>query len=149
MRSCANCSVEVFKLILADTGALYALADRADRNHDAAATYARGLREPLAVHSLILAEAWYLLESRLGTAPARRLCASVASGALVLLQVDPPDIQAALDIENQYADLELGLTDSVSLALCERERLATVFTFDRRDFGAYRPTFTDALTLSP
>ncbi len=147
MRSSGGCWAD--SVILADTGALYALADRADRNHAEAARWVRSQTEALAVHALILAEAWYLLSSRLGNGPARVLAERVAAGALALLPVDPADFGAALVIERQYEALDLGLTDAVSLALCEREKLPAVFTFDRRDFGAYKPSYAASLTLLP
>ena len=56
---------------------------------------------------------------------------------------------AALALEERYRDLTIGLTDAVSLALCERERITTVFTFDRKDFGSFRPSHVPALKLLP
>ena len=136
-------------MILVDTGAFYALASRNDKNHAAAASCARTLTEPLATHPLILAEAWYLLESRLGRAAPRKLTEKVAAGAIALLDIQPDDIGVALTIEARYGDLAIGLTDAVSFALCERERITSVFTFDRRDFSAFRPSFAQALRLLP
>ena len=136
-------------MILVDTGAFYALADRRDRNHARSVACLRALDQPLATHPLVLAEAWYLLEARLGRGPARRLCEQVAAGKVELLPVEPDDVAAALALEARYADLALGLTDAVSLALCEREKIDTVFTFDRRDFGAVRTRHAPALRLLP
>lgn len=136
-------------MILVDTGAFYALANRSDKNHAVAAACLRSIDEPLATHALVLAETWYLLESRLGRAPGRRLCEKVASGGIALLPVEPEDIAAALAIEARYGDLAIGLTDAVSFALCEREEITTVFTFDRRDFGTFRPAHAPALRLLP
>lgn len=136
-------------MILVDTGALYALADRSDANHRAATTCLNTLAEPLAIHGLILAETWYMLESRLGRLPARRLCEKVAAGDLTLLAVEADDIAAALAIEQRYADLSLGLTDAVSFVLCEREEIVAAFTFDRKHFGAFRPAHAPALRLLP
>ena len=59
-------------MILVDTGAFYALADRADRHHEAAAACLLKLDDRLATHPLVAAETWYLLESRLGRQAARR-----------------------------------------------------------------------------
>lgn len=136
-------------MILVDTGAFYALANRSDVNHKAAVFCVRSLGEPLATHNLILAEAWYLLESRLGRLPARRLCEQITAGTIELLPVEAEDISVALAIEEKYQNLELGLTDAVSLTLCEREEITTVFTFDRKDFGVFRPSCAPALRLLP
>ena len=67
----------------------------------------------------------------------------------MLLDVSAEDVAAALAIEQRYEGLKIGLTDAISLALCDRERIATVFTFDRRDFGGFRPAHGGALTIVP
>ena len=136
-------------MILVDTGAFYALADRRDVNHEAAVACLNRLDAPLATHNLILTEAWYLLESRLGRAAARRLLEQVTQQRIELLAVEPSDLAAALVIEERYSDLDLGLTDAVSLSLCNREKITRVFTFDRRDFGSFQPRHTQALRLLP
>jgi hypothetical protein len=136
-------------MILVDTGAFYALATRSDRNHASAARVIKDLAEPLVTHTLILAEIWYLLETRVGRLAARKLAERVVAGGVGLLSVESTDIASALTIERRYSDLDLGLADAVSLALCERERIEKVFTFDRRDFGSYRPSFAPALKLLP
>jgi uncharacterized protein len=136
-------------LILVDTGAFYALADRADRHHAAAASCLQDLDERLATHPLVVAETWYLLESRLGRHAARRFADQLALGRLDLLPVEAADYAAALVIEQRYEKLALGLTDAVSFALCDRERITSVFTFDRKDFGTFRPTRGRALRLLP
>jgi predicted nucleic acid-binding protein len=102
-------------VILVDTGAFYALADRADRHHAVASACLRELDDRLATHPL----------------------------------VEASDYAAALVIEQRYENLSLGLTDAVSFALCDRERITTVFTFDRKDFGAFRPARGRALRLVP
>ena len=132
-----------------DTGAFYALASRTDKNHHAAVACLKHLDDRLVTHSLIAAETWYLLESRLGRPAARRFAEQVSLGRVDLLEVEALDIAAALTLEERYEDLAIGLTDAVSLALCERERITTVFTFDRKDFGRFRPSHTKTLRLLP
>ncbi len=136
-------------MILVDTGAFYALADRADRHHAAAVQCLRELDERLATHPLVAAETWYLLESRLGRHAGRRFAEQLAQGRIDLLAVEAADYARALEIEQRYEGLALGLTDAVSFALCDRERIGTVFTFDRKDFGAFRPARGRALRLVP
>jgi uncharacterized protein len=136
-------------VILVDTGAFYALADRADRNHAAAVTCLESVADELATHPLVVAETWHMLEHRLGRAAARRFAEQIALGRVELLPVEASDVAAALVVEQRYGDLAVGLTDAVSFAVCERERITTVFTFDRKDFGSFRPAHTRALRLLP
>ena len=71
------------------------------------------------------------------------------AGDIAMLAVEDDDIATALAIEQRYADLTIGLTDAVSFALCDRERITTAFTFDRKHFGAFRPAHAPALRLVP
>jgi predicted nucleic acid-binding protein len=136
-------------MILVDTGAFYALADRKDVNHRVAVECLDRLDEPLATHNLVLTESWYLLASRLGRGAARRLMDQITRGRIELLSVDASDVALAMVIEERYSDLALGLTDAVSLSLCNRERITRVFTFDRKDFGSFQPKHAPALRLLP
>lgn len=136
-------------MILVDTGAFYALADRADVNHPIAADYLRVADDRLATHPLIAAETWYLLGSRLGRQAARRFTEQLARGRIELLALEAGDYAAALEIEERYQNLRLGLTDAVSFALCVRDQITTVFTFDRKDFGAFRLPRNRPLRLVP
>jgi len=138
-------------MILVDTGALYALGDRRDTHHAEAVAFFRkahpagGFVLPLTV----LVEAALLIEARLGMRPVRALWDDVGAGIFELLPVGDQTIALARQIDRRYTDLNLGLVDATCLALCEERRIGTVFTYDRRDFGAYRPTFAPALTLVP
>jgi predicted nucleic acid-binding protein len=136
-------------VILVDTGAFYALADRSDRNHATAVECLKSIDEELATHPLIVAETWYMLENRLGRSVARRFADQIALRRIELLAVEADDVTAALVVEQRYRDLAIGLTDAISLAVCERERITSVFTFDRKDFGSFRPAHVRALRLLP
>lgn len=138
-------------MILVDTGALYALADRDDTHHPQARAFfqrARG-QETLAVPISVAVEAMLLLEARLGMRAVRALWDDVLDGVFELLPVGPETFAAARAIDRKYADANLGVVDCTCLALCERHRISTVFTYDRRDFALYRPGFVKALTLVP
>lgn len=58
-------------------------------------------------------------------------------------------LKKARAIDRRYVDAGLGLVDCTCLALCEHHRIETVFTYDRRDFSLYRPSFVETLTLVP
>lgn len=138
-------------MILVDTGALYALADRNDAHHLEAAAFFRKAQgqEILAIPAPVLTEAALLVEARLGLHPVRALWDDVLDGLFELLPLSVETLALARKIDRRYADANLGLVDAACLALCEQHRIATVFTYDRRDFGLYRPTFAASLTLVP
>ncbi|MDR7520984.1 MAG: PIN domain-containing protein [Armatimonadota bacterium] len=138
-------------MILVDTGALYALANRRDHHHREAVSYFRRIRprEVLAIPTPVLVEAVLFLEGRLGPDAARALWDDVIRGVFDVLPVSGETLAKAREIDREYLDADLGFVDCVSLALCERHRIKTVFTYDRRDFALYRPSFVGALTLVP
>jgi predicted nucleic acid-binding protein len=138
-------------VILVDTAGLYALADRRDSHHREAAAFFRQTRprEVLALPVPVLVESALFIDARLGADLARALWEDVLAGVFHLLPVTGEVLAAARDIDRQYADVNLGLVDCCSLALCEQHRIEMVFTFDRRHFAVYRPTFTGGLTLVP
>jgi len=136
-------------MILIDTGALYALTDRHDKNHQHATTLYRKFlgRETLGLSLPVLTESWLLIEARLGRAPAHRLWQAVLGGAFDLLEVGSAELQLALEIETKYADVGFGLVDAICFALCERHKIEKVFTYDQKHFSIYRPTFVSTLNL--
>ncbi len=138
-------------MILIDTGALYALGDRSDTHHQDAVAFFRQTRgqEVLAVPGPVLTEAALLIEARRGMQPVRALWDDVLDGVFELMAVSGETLALARAIDRKYADANFGLVDAVCLALCEQHRIGKVFTYDRRDFGLYRPTFADTLTLVP
>jgi uncharacterized protein len=59
------------------------------------------------------------------------------------------DYHAALDLDRQYADLNLGLADLSVVVLANRLGTRRILTFDRRHFRAVRPIQGGAFTLLP
>ena len=137
-------------MILADTGALYALVARKDKNHKAAAGWYRSVagKKQLVLTQPLLTETWLLISARLGSYYADSFWESVTVGVFGVIELDPADLQAALKIEKKYEDANLGFVDATSLAACERYRIRKVFTFDSH-FGIYKPSFTSHLELVP
>jgi predicted nucleic acid-binding protein len=60
-----------------------------------------------------------------------------------------PDFERALAILDKYADSRIDFVDACIMALAERLNVTRVLTFDRRDFGLYRPTHCDHFELLP
>ena len=63
----------------------------------------------------------------------------------------PSDLVRALELDNRFKELGLGLVDGTVAALAERRRIYRVLTTDRRDFGALRvgPRLSQSLELLP
>ncbi|HSD29840.1 MAG TPA: PIN domain-containing protein, partial [Vicinamibacteria bacterium] len=56
-----------------------------------------------------------------------------------LLPLDEADVPRMRELMAQYRDLPMDLADAALVRVAERERIATIFTVDRRDFALYRP----------
>lgn len=137
-------------MILVDSSALYALIHQRDDLHAEAVALFRAHRPRDFVTTLpILTEVCHLLEARAGPGSSTKLVTRMAQGAFPLLEVTPRDLKLAADIDARYDDARFGFVDSLSMALCEQHQIEQVFTFDRRDFLAYRPSFTRALEVLP
>lgn len=138
-------------MIFVDSGAILALMIPGDDHHEAASAYYQSIANGVAVMSSwpAILEAILSIERQKSHRIARFLIESVAAGGWPMLEVDSEIIESALRIDDQYRDARMGFVDCTSLALIERHKIQSVFTFDRRHFGLYRPRFTKHLTLVP
>lgn len=138
-------------MILMDTGALYALIDRNDRNHTSAKKYYGGIarQDILAVSLPILTEAWLLIDARIGSFFANKLLESSTKGVFEILEIDRNILNIALEIDRKYKQAGFGFVDCTCFALCEKFKMKKVFTYDRKHFGIFSPTFTRSLELVP
>jgi predicted nucleic acid-binding protein len=53
------------------------------------------------------------------------------------------------DLMRKYRDLPMDLADAALVRVAEREKIARVFTIDRRDFELYRPRGLPRFTILP
>jgi predicted nucleic acid-binding protein len=123
-------------LAVVDTGPLYAAVDLDDQDHERClqALEAPGLR--LFIPAMVVAEATYLVGSRLGP----KVEAAFLAG-LVALDIEAPSSDEwtrIAELVERYADFPLGGTDASVVALAERLGANAIFTLDRRHFGAVR-----------
>lgn len=121
--------------VIADTGPLVAAANRRDRAHELAAAIVIASGRDLVIPTLVLAEADHLLRTRVGVQSARLLLGAVTSGQHAVAYMTIELLRRATEIDVQYGDLDLGLTDASVMAVAERED-APVLTFDFEDFRA-------------
>ena len=88
------------------------------------------------VPALVLAEVDYFLRNE---RPAmRRFARDLQHGAFTFAPLPIDHIRRAMEIDEQYADLGLGLVDSSLVALAEDLGLARIATRDIRHFTAVR-----------
>jgi predicted nucleic acid-binding protein len=115
-----------------------AALDRRDRAHALAVALIGRLGRGLVVPDTVLVEVDQLARARLGAGPARAFLGAVSAGEHSIAFLTPGLLRRANEIDDQYADLGLGVVDASVMAIAERHGLP-VLTFDFAHFRATRP----------
>jgi len=137
-------------VILVDAGPLLALLDPRDPAHSRVVPiFGRGGPDVLLAVSLALAEVAYFLLRRVGTRAEASLLRAIATGQIQVVDPIPADYGRAADLVEKYADFPLGTVDALIAAMAERMEITTLFTLDRRHFGAIQPAHCERFTLVP
>jgi uncharacterized protein len=138
--------------LVVDTSAILASLDEAYAEHEAIAAILASETGPLVISPMVVAEADYMLYTRLGAAAARRFAADVAAEAYELAEWAADDHAVVLDVINRSSDDSnyIGVTDGANVVLADRYRTTRLLTLDQRHFGRLRPLWgADYFTLLP
>lgn len=121
---------------LADTGALLAYLDSADRWHERCRVAFAAFRLPLVTSSAVLTELFHLV----GDNPREVDVAwkFVRSGALTISPISDEDLAPLEVLMRKYKDRSMDYADATLVHLAQRESVSTVFTVDHDDFETYR-----------
>jgi len=121
--------------VLVDTGPLVAAIDRRDAAHNLAAPLIARLRRNAIVPTPVLVEVDHLARSRVGDGPARAFLKATVGGEREVGYLSAGLLRRAGELEERYAELNLGLADTCLMAIAERHELP-ILTFDFTDFRA-------------
>jgi len=132
---------------LLDTGIVYAYYDRSDRWHRAAAELFDAELGGLLLPSAVVPEVDHLLGARLGSAARRQFYRGLVEASYLMVDVPQDRVTRIAEIDERFADLELGFVDSSIVALAESLGVPRVATADRRHFEPLARAF--ALELVP
>jgi predicted nucleic acid-binding protein len=122
--------------LLLDTGGLVTLLDRAQRHHDAFATFFDGWRGAVVSSEAVLTEASHLLGR---TAGGRVACLDFfLSGGATLVPQSRATVARCRDLIERYADVPMDFADATLVVLAEDLDTDLILTTDRRDFSIYR-----------
>lgn len=120
-------------MIVLDTSAIVALADKRDSGHGFAVEMSREHGPHLIIPCWLTAEATYMLGVRAGSAAVGKFLNSCIAGEL-LVEHTQEDLERSLELTERYSDLPLDFVDASVIACALRNR-APVLTLDRRDFS--------------
>ena len=121
---------------MADTGAVIALIDADDQHHETLRRVFEAEPGLWVLPWAILPEVDYLVSSRLGAPAARVFRTDLAEGLFNVEWNQGSDLQRAVELDEHYADLSLGLVDTVVMAMAERLDAQAIATLDLRDFAS-------------
>ncbi len=113
-----------------------ALIDSDDQHHHTLRTVFEAEPGLWVLPWAILPEVDYIVSSRLGATAARAFRADLADGLFNVEWNRGSDLQRAVEIDDHYADLSLGLVDTVVMAIAERLDAQAIATLDLRDFAS-------------
>jgi predicted nucleic acid-binding protein len=123
-------------LAVVDTGPLYAVADADDADHESCLAILERPDLDLVVPALVVAEATYLIGSRMGPIAEASFLRGVGS-----MEIESPtgdDWLSIAALVEQYVDLPLGGTDASIAVLADRLGTDLVVTLDHRHFTVVR-----------
>jgi uncharacterized protein len=103
----------------------------------------------LVVPAPLSEEADYLSRRRGTARAARAFLRDVAAGRFLVEGLTPDEHALAARLDEQYADLQLGLAHASVVILSRRFRTNRLLSFDNRDFRAVTPLGGGLFTLLP
>ncbi len=125
-------------MILVDTGAWLALADRGDAYHMRSREFFRRNREPLMTTWPVLVECVHLMFSRVGVTKTLAWLATLETQGVGIFVMSADYLPRLNALMRQYADLPMDLADASLVLLAEDCGEGRIVSTDERDFHAYR-----------
>jgi predicted nucleic acid-binding protein len=135
--------------VLIDTSFLLATLYSKDTHHIEARRARQSLKDQQVILIPVLQELFHLIATRSSYGQAIQAFETFHSAAFSIERLTDEDMSRMAEIMRQYSDAELDFADTAIMAVSERLNITQVYTFDRRDFGMFRPKHADFLTLKP
>ena len=104
---------------------------------------------PLVTSEVAVAEADYLILTRLGIEVELAFLEDLAEGTFLVECLTREELGVALGLARRCRDLELGLADVSLVVLARRYRTRRIVTFDERAFRAVTPVQGGSFTVLP
>lgn len=135
--------------LIVDAGALYAQADADEPRHAAVARVLTAEREPLVTSELAVAEADYLILTRLGIGVELAFLEDLAQATYSVACLSQAELRLARDLVERYRDLRIGLADASLAVLAYRYQTRRILTFDERAFRQVIPVQGGSFVILP
>ena len=103
----------------------------------------------LVIPAPVTAEIDYLLGRRFGRDARSAFLRDLSSGKFTVTCLERHEYRTIDDLDRQYADLDLGLSDCAVVVLAERFDTRRILSFDERHFRAVTPLQGGAFEILP
>jgi hypothetical protein len=133
--------------ILADTSFLYALTDVGDKYHQRARQFTLAHKLEYHIPDVVLTEVTYSLRKLMGKHAEIAFLQAQVKSKPALESLSDSDLARATQIMTRYTQFDF--VDCCVMAIAERLKMTRICTFDRRDFGVFKPSHCDYLELLP
>lgn len=132
---------------LLDTGALVALLDKSEKNHERCVNFLKDFRGRLLTTEPVLTEALYLLGPSIQN---QKICIDfILKGGAILVPQSSESLSRRVALMQKYSDLPMDFADATLVALAEEIGTEEIFTLDKRGFLAYRLKGKKAFKIYP
>ncbi len=135
--------------VLIDTSFLLAMVFPKDSNYRKARASIRELKETRIVSIAVLPEVFFMVSARMNYSVAMQFFTTLQSAAFQIEALTTQDMARMSEIMAKYQDNAFDFVDASIMALSERLNITDVYTFDQRDFTAFRPKHCASLTIFP
>jgi uncharacterized protein len=135
--------------LVADAAPLIALADEIDPRRSEIAAVLEAERGDIILPAFVAAEVDYLVGRRTGRSARRAFLLDLANGRFRVECLLPMEYEMILQLDQQYADLDVGLADLSVVVLARRFGTRRILTFDERHFRTLRPLDGGMFTSLP
>jgi predicted nucleic acid-binding protein len=133
--------------LLLDTGALVALLDRSENNHERCVEYFSSFKGNVYTTEPVLTEALYLLGP---SVRAQRACIEFfLEGGAILVPQSPASLARAAALMAKFEDTPMDFADATLVVLAEETGIDEVCTLDVRGFKIYRIHGKKHFTIRP
>jgi uncharacterized protein len=135
--------------LILDAAPLVAVADADEPMRAAILESMRAEIGALVVPAPVTAEIDYLLGNRFGRSARSAFLSDLATGKFAVASLESHEYRTVRALEQQYADLDLGLADCAVVILAERYDTNRILSFDERHFRAVTPLQGGAFEILP
>ena len=134
--------------VLADSGFIVALANRADQRHtDVVPIYQQYAQ--ILLPQMVLVEVAYLVGRDAGISTVVKFLKGLPASRFEVIEASAQDLERTAQILEQYADSKVDFVDAIVMAIAERLSITTILTLDQRDFRLFRPSHCESFKLRP